>query len=284
MAEGVILKSASFEPSEEVREQHLEEVLEEAGLEVVEPEVSAEEEIPAEPEGDSAALARKEQTPRERQSRRERAIERATAPLLERIRQLEAEGPRRAQAEAVAPRPQRADFAHDEAYEDALVKWGNEKFAKEKSYEYTQDAQRRELERNVRQYSAQVQEAKKRYRDWDKVVNQSIYIGHEVQLAILEQENGSEVVYYLGRHPAYAAKLGEMSPLSAVMEVGRLSARLTGGVPSRDDDRRTSRPRIPAPVRHVDTSYSSTAPTFAEIAARPPYRGKAWDLKRAARG
>ena len=52
MPEGVILKSGSFEPGgDEARQQNLEEVLNEAGYEVVEPEV------PAGPEGDSATLA-----------------------------------------------------------------------------------------------------------------------------------------------------------------------------------------------------------------------------------
>src|SRR5712664_1524702 len=81
-----------------------------------------------------------------RKSRRDRAVERATAPLLEKIKQLEAERPaqRAAQAEAVAarPKPKRADFAEDEAFEDALVEWGNEKFAAEKATKDAQAAQR----------------------------------------------------------------------------------------------------------------------------------------------
>jgi hypothetical protein len=269
MAEGLILKSASFEAGgDEAREDHLETVMENAGFEPVEPEV---------PEGDSA-------TPPRKGSRRERAIERATAPLREKIKQLEAGRPQgAAQAEPVAarPKPQRADFSNDEAFEDALVKWGNEKFAADKAVENAQTSQQRHLEQNVQNYAAQVKEAKHKYSDWDEVVNQEIFIGQAVQLTILEQENGAEVIYYLATHPAYAAKLGEKckagQELSAVREVERLSLRLNPG-----DEYRRPKPRVPAPVRTVSTGGSSATPSFADIAARPNYPGKARDLRRAA--
>ncbi len=257
----MILKSAS-EPIEEV----------------VQPEVPA--------EGEAVTHDGMETLP-PRKSRKERAIERATAPLLEKIKQLEtgAGTVRPAQAEAVEarPKPKRADFANDEAFEDALVKWGNEKFAADKAFEDAQAAQRQHCERNLRNYAAQVKEAKEKYPDWDEVVNQEIHIGAGVQIAVLELENGADVVYYLGRHPAYAEKLGQMSQPAAVMEVGRLSARLLTGASSGGEgyEYRRPKPKVPAPVRTVSTAGSSVGLTSAEIAAKPNYPGKARDFKNA---
>ena len=232
MPEGLILKSASFEPGgDEAREENLESVLENAGLEVVEPVAG--------PEGEAAAHA--EALP-PKKSRKERAIEKATAPLLERIKHLEAGRPQEAQTETEA----------------------------------AQAAQRQHLERNLQSYAAQVKEAKNRHEDWDRVVNQDIFIGPDSQLAILEQENAAELIYHLGRNPVKAAELGELnrrSPVAAIAEVGRLSARLSG--------EGRHRPRVPAPVRTVSTAGSSATLSFAEIAARPNYPGKARDLKRA---
>src|SRR6267378_5535540 len=207
MPEGVILKSASFEPGgDEAREAHLEDVLAGAGYDAVEPVAG--------PEGEGTHG----ETLPARKSRKERAIERATAPLLEKIKQLEtgAGTVRPAQAEAVAarPKPQRADFANDEAYEDSLVKWGNAKFAADKALEDAHVAERRYYEQNLQNYAAQTKEAKVKYKDWDKVVDQDIFIGRDAQLAILELENGADVIYYLGKHPDYAAKLGEMRPVA----------------------------------------------------------------------
>jgi hypothetical protein len=224
-----------------------------------------------------------------RKSRRDRAVERATAPLLEKIKQLEAERPaqRAAQAEAVAarPKPKRADFADDDAFEDALVAWGNEKFAAEKAVKDAEAAQQRQLGENLRNYKIQVEEAKEKYPDWNEVVNQEIHIGAGVQLALLELENGADVSYYLGKHPAYAEKLGQMSQPSAIMEVGRLSERLKTGAPATSEANGGAptkpKPKVPAPVRTVSTAGSSAALTFAEIAAKPNYPGKAKDLRRA---
>jgi hypothetical protein len=281
MAEkSLILKSASFEPGgDDAREGNLESVMENAGYDVV--ESFTEPGVPA-AEGDSATLAGKEPPPR-KVSRRERAIERATAPLREKIKQLESgRPPQAAQTEAVAaqPKPQRAEFANDEAYEDALVKWGNAKFAADKAIEDAQAAQRQHLERNLQNYGAQTKEAKTRYKDWDEVVDQDIFIGRDAQLAILELENGAEVIYWLGKHPVAAEKLGKLNPVSAIMEVGRLSASL-GAAFGEGYESRRPRPRVPAPVRTVSTAGTSGGQTFAEIAARPNYPGKAKDLKRA---
>jgi len=141
-------------------------------------------------------------------------------------------------------------------------------------------AERRYYEQNLRNYGQQAQEAKEKYKDWDKVVNQEIFIGRDAQLAILELENGAEVIYYLGKHPDYAAKLGEMRPVAAIRAVERLSVSMGAGG---GEESRRSRPRVPAPVRTVNTAGSSEGASFAEIAARPNYPGKAKDLKRAER-
>ena len=92
------------------------------------------------------------------------------------------------------------------------------------------------------------------------------------------------MIYYLGRHPVAAAKLGEMSPVSAIMEVGRLATRLKTGTPAPGETNGGSsrpKPHIPAPVTHVNKAATTSALTFAEIAAKPAYAGKAKDLRRA---
>lgn len=129
-----------------------------------------------------------------------------------------------------------------------------------------------QLEKNLRSYGAQVKEAKEKYNDWRETVGREVFIGQGVQMAILEQANGAEVCYYLGKHPNFAAKLGELSKtgreLTAIREVERLSARLA---PS------TARTQAPPrrPVRPPDDA------TFSEIAAMPNFPGKGRALKRA---
>lgn len=308
MPTGIIIKSASHEPSDEVRDANVKAVIEGAGYEVPEAEPPAEpkredfktaEEHEAalvewEDKQKKAAEEAEEEAPAPRKSRKTRAIERATAYLRreneELKRKLESAGALPKEKEAEPPkekqRPKRADFADDEAYEDALLAWGAEKAVADKALKDAEAANKERFEKNIQNYAAQVEEAKDRYDDWDEVVNQDIFIGKEVQLSILELENAAETIYYLGRHPAYAAKLGEMQPLSAVMEVGRLSQKLLTGAPAtgeaNGEEKTRLKPKVPAPVRTVNTGGSSGSPTFAEIAAKPNYPGKAKDLRRAA--
>lgn len=311
MPTGIIIKSASHEESDAIRDANVKAVIESAGYEVPEPEPPTEpkrEEFKTEEEFEAAHVEwqdkedekaaqteEAEGTPPPKKSRKTRAIERATAEYKAKIADLEAKlaakGGAVAEKKDDAPkevvRPKRADFANDEAYEDALLAWGSERAIKEKALKDAQAANQARFEQNIQSYAAQVEEAKDKYDDWDEVVNQDIFIGKGAQLAILElPENAAEVIYYLGRHPAYAAKLGEMSEHSAIMEVGRLSAKLLTGAPSTGEangERETKpKPKVPAPVRTVNTGGTSAEPTFADIAARPNYPGKARDLRAAA--
>jgi hypothetical protein len=312
MPSGIIIKSASHEESDAVRDANVKAVIESAGYEVPEPEPPAEpkrEDFKTEEEFESAhvewqdkeeekaATTEEEEAPAPRKSRKTRAIERATAELRreneELKKKLESAGTATKDKPAELPkeavRPKRADFANDEAYEDALLAWGSEKAIKEKALRDAEAANQSRFEQNIQSYAAQVEEAKDKYDDWEEVVNQDIFIGKEAQLAILElQENAAEVIYYLGRHPARAKKLGEMTPLSAVMEVGRLSKELLTGAPAsgeaNGEGQAKPKPKVPAPVRTVNTGGPSANPTFAEIAARPNYPGKARDLRRASAG
>lgn len=314
MPTGIVLKSASHEVSEEQREKNLAAVVEAAGYELPEKEAPVEpkrDDFKSEEEFEAAHVAwqdtqdEKEDEKEEeievatspatkKPSRKERAVARATAELQRkydaaqlRIAELEKkEEPAKEQ-----PRPKRADFESDEKYEDALLAWGVVKATQEKAVKDAQEAEKARVEQIIGNYGLQVEEAKEAHPDWDelkaKFEKEDVNIGNATQLAILELENGAEVTYYLMRHPAYAAKLGKMSQVSAVMEVGRLSAKLNGGTGASASDEADSeekpkpKPKVPAPVRTVSTGGSSAVLTFAEIAAKPDYPGKAKDLRAA---
>lgn len=318
MPTGIILKSASHEVSDEQREKNLQAVVEAAGYEVakdekeekasvVEPDrknfkteeefeaahvawqdAQEEEKPPAKAEEDDE----EEEVVPKKKSRKERAIDRATADLKKqnedlrkRLEALESGGGKKEETPKEKLRPKRTEFNSDEEYEDALLAWGVEKATADKKLKDAQTADQERFEENIRNYAAQVEDAKEEHDDWDEVVNQDIYIGKEAQLAILELENGAEVIYYLGRHPVKAEALGKLSPLSAVMEVKALSLRLKTGAPARGEangeETPKPKPKVPAPVKTVSTAGSSATPTFAEIAAKPNYAGKARDLRRA---
>jgi hypothetical protein len=232
-----------------------------------------------------------------RPSRVQRKIERATRELKQQNedlqKRLEAlEKGEKAPAkkeETKNSRPERSKFKDDQEYEDALLAWGVDKALADKAAKDAEKTRRQTLENNLSNYRTQVEEFSETHDDWDEVVDQDLPMHTGVQLAIMEQDNGAEVVYYLGKHPEYAKKLAEKSELSAIMEVGRLSERLKTGA-SREKGaadggtKQKTRQRSPEPPEPVSTAAtSSTGLTSKEIAAKPNYPGKMRDFKRALR-
>src|SRR6266851_2928137 len=242
MPTGIILKSASHEVSDEVREKNLQAVVESAGYEVARPEVPVEpklEDFKTEEEFEAAHVEWQDAQPEEveeeekpktaatpKKSRRERAVDRATVKLQEEIaelrKKLEAKEPK-AEEKKELPRPKRADFADDETgqqkYEDELVAWGVDKNTREKAVKDAEAAETARLRQNLVNYATQIEEAKEEHPDWDELFldleKNDIRIGNAAQNMIFELENGAEVSYYIARHPATARKLGE--------EIGRAS-------------------------------------------------------------
>lgn len=233
-------------------------------------------------------------------SKFKKRVNKLTAPLHRKIAELEAQiksstsgGAKKDEpAPTAAPaRPLRASFKTQEEYEDALIAWGTEKTTREQAIKQHESDQRQQLESNFSSYKRNVEEFKDTVDDWDTVVNQPIPMHTEVQLAIFEQVNGAQVVYYLGKHPEYTKQLAILSPLSAVMEVGRLSERLlsrkgtgsrngsqpaSGSAGSSTGNRGTSTStkvvKIPAPISPVSTAATSPALNSRDAASKRDFK------------
>lgn len=298
MPSGIIMQSASVGATQEA----IEKVLEGRGYEVEHPEAPKVEE-PVEPQRDAfdneeefeaahLEWQEKQEAPKEeepepvpaKKSKFQKRIEKITADLRsqldasqKRIAELEGKKPEEAKPEE-NPRPKRDDFKSNEEYEDALLAWGTERALSEKAMREAQESETKRLQTNYDNYRAQVEELKEEHDDWDEVVGQDIPMHTGVQLAIMEQENGARVTYYLGTHPEYADKLFKMSPLSAVMEVGRLSAKLAaesgkpGSTVTRGASTTQPRPKVPAPIRPVSSSATSPSTSARDAAANKDFK------------
>ena len=287
MPSGIILQSASHGATEEA----VNKVLEANGYEVDKPEPKTEEN--AEPQRDQfeteeafeeAHVAWQDAQPKTEEEDNEdepvetlrrkgkfaKRVDKLTAPLRREISDLrkqleEAKSGKKIEEPQEVKRPVRADFKSDEEFQDALIEWGVARANEKNAVRAAEDEQRAQLETNLANYRSQVEDFKESHDDWDEVVNQDLPMHQSVQLAVMEEDNGAEVIYYLGKHPEFTRKLHEMSPLSAVMEVGRLSQRLktgagrspaaTGGTTEKP------KPRVPAPITPVRTAAASTSPT-----------------------
>lgn len=301
MPSGIVMQSGSVGATQEA----IEKVLTDNGYETEKPEVVA----PVEPKREDfendeafetaqeefdqqqetvAAEQREEETRGARKpTRKQRAIEKATRELREQNKKLEERLAALEKKPAVEiPKievPQRAKFKSDAEYEEAMFDYRYQlRRQKEMQEQFVaaqkqqQEATAAQLKENFENYQSAVADFKESHDDWDDVVNQALPIHESVYLAVMELENGPDVTYYLGKHPDYARRLAEMTPLSAAMEVGRLSTRLKTGAPdpsaAGNGARQKPRTRLPEPVKPVSTAASSSTLSSAEAAKKRDFR------------
>lgn len=252
---------------------------------------------PPEPEEKDDEEEADETQPKSRtQKKITRRIEKATKPLRDenadlrkRLDALEGKTPK---AKEENLEPKREDFGADEQggkdYIKACIKWGIDQGLKEQTDKEEKDAESAAQEQIVTNYWAQVEEARETHPDWEEVKaslgEQRIHSA--VQLAIMEKENGAEITYYLGKHPEYTRRLASLRPLSAVMEVGSLAARLKAGLKTGAPGTKAAnsgtplkpKPRLPAPVQPVSTAATASTLTARDIATK---KGNFKDFKTA---
>jgi hypothetical protein len=65
--------------------------------------------------------------------------------------------------------------------------------------------------------------AKEKHPDFDETISHLILPTSQPMLdAILDSELGAEIMYWLGKHPTDCKLIGDLEPLSAVREIGRI--------------------------------------------------------------
>lgn len=236
-------------------------------------------------EEEAAKREEEEEAKKPKLTRRQKAIEKATRDLKEQNRKLEERlaavenGKKPAAAQPKLEAPKRESFKTDEEFNDALFDY---RYKLRRSKEQNEEALRLANEK-VKEVTEFYQSNVRKFRegldvdDWDETLNQTLPVHDAVIFSIGELENGPQVSYYLGKHPDFTKKLAEISPYSAVMEVGRLAARLKTGAANRAeadgrDKKKTTRAKIPTPVKPVNSSPKTSTMSSAEAAKERNFR------------
>jgi hypothetical protein len=83
-----------------------------------------------------------------------------------------------------------------------------------------------EQEAKFQAWADRVNAAKNELPDFDDLVQSSdVRVSDPVRDAIMESEHGPKILYYLAENNELAKKLGDMSLVSAVREIGKIEAR-----------------------------------------------------------
>lgn len=176
---------------------------------------------------------------------RELAEARAKLQALEQPRQRQQQAPEQLQ------RPRRDDFQDQEAYEDALLDYGD------KRREAQQEQQR--AEREAQDYQARmartadevVLKGQQAFEDFDAVINKGLgpYLMQPTQQAqlfrasIMTGERGHEVAYYLAKNPDEAARVYALPDLQMVRAINLIEATKLETVQAEQEP--APKPRIP---------------------------------------
>jgi hypothetical protein len=176
------------------------------------------------------------------------------------------------------------DFPTLEAYQEALTDWKIDQRDAQRKAEAIQTEARTAEQKLQTEWSTRTEAARTQLPDYDEVIQSTPYpVGPGVlpaRQAMLEDEAGPQILYYLGTHPDELQKIAQMQPVSAIREIGRLSAMFaqqpspTAGKPK---PRVSGAPPPPAPLSRP-TAGSVAKNIYDEDFARSDFR--AWEKER----
>jgi hypothetical protein len=205
---------------------------------------------PETPEDDPAANAEPKDSPKAKgvqkridelvkQREEEKAEKLRLLAMLEQIQKPKPEEAKPTEDDAPA-RPLRTEFAdnpngYDEAMDKYIVELATyeaNKAVKADRAEQEKQAHQRAIEQGQKAaqdaYKGRVEKAKEKYSDYQAVAESpDIVVSIPMAHAILQSEHGPDIAYHLGKNPAEAQRIAQLSPPVQLMEMGLIVARLT---------------------------------------------------------
>jgi hypothetical protein len=270
------------------------------------PPAAAEETPPAKTEPQSGAATTESQETEEepeveasrgRGGSRQRKIDRLTreneavklqlAAVQQQLAQMQPrpiEAPPPPKPAEVPGKPKLQDFPTLEAYQEALTDWKIDQREAQKKQQAEADAARSAAEKIQTAWTESEQAARAAHTDYDEVL-QSVKapVGPGVMAAteaLREDEAGPEILYYLAMHPDELSRIAALQPLSAVKEIGKLSASLHHSAPvNGNPQRKIERAPKPPPPMTRPTGETTRDSVYDEDVARD---WKRWNRARSA--
>lgn len=180
---------------------------------------------------------------REEEKARAIALEERLAQALGALENLTGKPPQEPvqadKGEGAPVRPNLYDFETPEAfqtammdYADANARWQAEQAVKSFAAEQQKKAELDRIEKGQREvhqaYMERVTKAKEKYADFSEVAESpDVIVSTPVAHVLASEEWGPDVQYYLGKHPAEAKRIMQLSIPSQLAELGRMAERVS---------------------------------------------------------
>lgn len=157
------------------------------------------------------------------------------AALEEKLAKLEAAKPEPKATEApkVEGEPKLEDFKTHEEWVKATARWEARQELKAEREAIQRSKDEEATKSNFDAHNIRVSEARARYDDFDEITNVTLPwkemgdAAKAFQVALLEDENSAEIMYYFGKHPEELEQLADKSAVGITKAIARISDKLT---------------------------------------------------------
>jgi hypothetical protein len=201
---------------------------------------------------------------KQREAAREEAKrEREQRESLEaRLKELESRvnPPAQAEADELGQEPKPEQFSDMYEYAKALAEYTADKKLMERDNQEKARKAAAEQEARFKTWADRVNAAKTNLPDFDDMVQSSdVRVSDPVRDAIIESENGPQILYYLAENSEFAKKLADMSVVSAVREIGKIEARFEKGAKASEPEAKpvVGKSKAPAPINPLRGAVST---------------------------
>lgn len=160
---------------------------------------------------------------------RREAEQKARADLLEK-RLAEIEAKVAPKTEATAGEPKLADFDDIEKYAAAKAEHREKEAIKAYEAKQRNEQAKSQQQRIVSEWVEKAERGSDKYDDWDDVVGE-IRPTNPLTIALMRAENADDVAYHLGKNLKEATRISQLDPVSQMLAIGALSAKLQADPP-----------------------------------------------------
>jgi hypothetical protein len=162
--------------------------------------------------------------------------------------------------------PKMENFTDVNEFKDASVAHAVKKALEERDHKQREESTKTAQAQLVSKWEEKVAEAQDKYDDWDEMVGQ-LKPTTPWSIAIHKTDNGVDVAYHLGSHPAEAKKLFALDPYDQILEVAKLSHKL-----SATPDKPKEPSKAPAPITPVTGEATVSDMELAPVMPFEKYR------------
>jgi hypothetical protein len=162
-------------------------------------------------------------------------------------------------AKVSASEPDPDDFETSTEFYRAHARWAAQEEIKAAKESERQEKLRQSAEAKKTEFLGKVQEFQKAHDDFEETIADvdDIQMSPAISQAILESDNGPELMYELAKNRDEYARMCALSPLDAVRALGRFEARLQKPSEEKTITKKTLTTKAPPPAKPISTSSAN---------------------------